>query len=244
MMTCWHRRWRSTTPLLVAHRRPRGPAAFLSPESGVPGYSVGAISDALLGEPTKLVGSSESPKPDVREVTTPPPDSPFPVDIAPALLADVREALKRYFRDDATIGYSGRFFEQIIERFDPQHVTPWDLAAVSALNVDIPSRAAAAVLLSGAIRDRVDALLAAVPDETTELTDVDAEVIGDQAPLSQLYQTSQPRRHGHDQDLQAPRCEAPRLVPIRDSVVERLLHAADRWWKPMQTLARDPRLKS
>jgi hypothetical protein len=175
-------------------------------------------------------------------------ESPFPVDVTAVLLEDsdrVRRYLRRYFSPDDEVGYSGRFFEQFVERSDPYGFTPWDLVAVSSLSVDIPPRVAAAILLPGPVRDRLNNLLRVIPDQFAELTAVAPSAIDDRSPLAELYRLVRDLEGlGRTKTSKLLAAKRPGLVPIRDSVVERLLQAGDRWWFPMQHLAQDPRLRA
>ena len=153
--------------------------------------------------------------------------------------------LADYFSADEATGFTGRFFEQMIDQSDPYEFTPWDLAAVSTLSVEVPPIVAAKILLPGSNRDRVNGLLASLPGPSTELADATEEDIADDSPAAELYKFLRNFKDmGPTKSSKLLAAKRPRLVPIRDSVVERLLGAGERWWAPMRQLSRDERLRA
>jgi hypothetical protein len=172
--------------------------------------------------------------------------SPFPRDVVPELIAardDVARYLATYFSSDPAVGYAGRFFEQMIERSDPDQFTPWDMVVVSTLSVEIPPRVATEILLPGPTREQAIELLAAMQDPGVSLETADDADIAEGAPAEQLYRLLRGLAGmGATKTSKLLAAKRPELVPIRDSVVERLLQAGATWWSPMRQLARDDRL--
>ena len=179
---------------------------------------------------------------------TPERTTPFPRDIVPDLIAapdDVARYLATYFSSDPAVGYTGRFFEQMIRHSDPGAFTPWDVVAVSARSGEIPPRAAAAIRLPGPTREEAIKLLGRMPAPGVALDSADASEIADGSPADQLYLLlrSLPGM-GATKTSKLLAAKRPRLIPIRDSVVEGLLQAGESWWSPMRELARNERLRS
>jgi hypothetical protein len=175
------------------------------------------------------------------------PTSPFPVDIAALIIEEpdrVRRYLHTYFDPDPAVGYTGRHFETFADRFDPYAFTPWDLIAVTALSVDVPPTAAAAILLPGSTHDTLNSLLREIPAPGAQLADTAAEHIAAGSPLDLLYRTVRDLAGlGKTMTSKLLAAKRPGLVPIRDSVVEHLLHAGDAWWAPMRLLIQDSRIR-
>jgi len=170
----------------------------------------------------------------------------FQVDIVPSLLkaeTEIAHYVANYFSHDDNVGFTGRFFEQMIEQSDPDEFTPWDLAAVSALSVNIPPRVAAKILLPGPTRDHINGLLKLMPNTTIELADATDGHISKESPAAQLYKYLRSLQGmGPAKTSKLLAAKRPRLIPIRDSVVAELLDAGDRWWAPMRHLIRDERV--
>lgn len=183
----------------------------------------------------------------MRDVTLD-PTSPFPVDIAAIIINEpdrVQRYLHTYFDPDPAVGYTGRHFETFADRSDPYAFTPWDLTAVSALSVDVPPAAAATILLPGPTNDTLNRLLREIPAPACQLADTAAEHIAAGSPLDALYRTVRDLpRMGKTTTSKLLAVKRPGLVPIRDTVVEHLLHAGDAWWAPMRLLLQDNRVHS
>jgi len=175
------------------------------------------------------------------------PVPPFPIDVVPLLLDaedDIKCWVSNYFSNDESVGFTGRFFEQMIQESDPYRLTPWDIAAVSTLSVDVPPAVSAKILLPGPTRDRINALVALLPPTTVSLTHASPVDVGDNSKAAELYSLLREfRGMGPTTVSKLLAAKRPALIPIRDSVVEDLLGAGQAWWRPMQLLADDERLR-
>jgi hypothetical protein len=150
--------------------------------------------------------------------------------------ARIQNHLTRYF----TAEYSGKYFETLIFQSDPRIFTPWDILAVEALSVSVPTKTAKWLLEPDPARD---GLLADVHRSLDLYLDslwtCDEKLLHDGGALSDLYTLlrSQPGL-GKVTASKLLAAKFPAVVPIRDSKVENLLELqnSDEWWGPMRRL--------
>jgi hypothetical protein len=149
-----------------------------------------------------------------------------------------RDSLQRYFAPTAEGGFTGRWFEHFASLSDPLRLDANDIAACAALSVPISGRVLNALM---DVNDHFADLMREAPPQDVTLRDVDDASISDGCALSSAYLLLR----GIDGvgPVTASKLMAskrPHLVPIRDSVVEDVLRAGDRWWGPWKTLVSDP----
>ena len=169
-------------------------------------------------------------------------NKPIPVtEIRAWLLADdnrqrIEDHLSWYF----TVKYSGKHFEWFVLQSDPKKFTPWDILAVEALSVTVPTETARWLFEANTKRDDhlAKALRSLVPDQDSLWT-CDENLLSDGGSLSDLY-TLIREKDGLGQ-VTASKLLAtkfPAAVPIRDSKVETLLglEKSREWWSPIRGL--------
>lgn len=169
-------------------------------------------------------------------------NKPIPVtEIRSWLLVDenkqrIQNHLSRYF----TVKYSGKHFEWFVEQSDSKKFTPWDILAVEALSVTVPTETARWLFEPHKRRDELlaESLRSLVPDRDSLWT-CDENLLSDGGALSDLY-TLIREKDGLGQ-VTASKLLAtkfPAVVPIRDSKVETLLglEKSREWWSPIRKL--------
>ena len=169
-------------------------------------------------------------------------NKPIPVtEIRGWLLADenrqrIQDHLSWYFSQK----YSGKRFEWFIAQSDYMKFTPWDILAVEALSVTVPTETARWLLKPSKERDDhfAESLRSLVPDRDSLWT-CNEELLHDGGALSDLY-TLIREKDGLGQ-VTASKLLAtkfPAAVPIRDSMVETLLglEKSREWWAPIRGL--------
>jgi len=144
------------------------------------------------------------------------------------------EHLRRYFTT-----YSGRYFEQFLKRAETNQFTPWDILAIEALAVSLPSGTVHWLLEPDQVRD--DLLIktqkAGLPRST--LWSCEIAQLRSGGSLSDLYELL--REHegmGVVTTSKLLAAKFPSVVPIRDSRVEDLIEMTDslEWWEPIRRL--------
>lgn len=83
-------------------------------------------------------------------------------------------------------------------------------------------------------------MAARCPGPDIDLWDIGGEAIADGSPLAEMYnalKTIDQISYVRASKLLA--CKRPRLVPVRDTVVEDLLNAKTEWWGPMKEVVSD-----
>jgi hypothetical protein len=169
-------------------------------------------------------------------------NKPIPVtEIRGWLLADgnrqrIQDHLSWYFSQK----YSGKRFEWFIAQSDYMKFTPWDILAVEALSVSVPTKTAKWLLEPDPARD---GLLADVHRSLDLYLDslwtCDEKLLHDGGALSDLYTLlrSQPGL-GKVTASKLLAAKFPAVVPIRDSKVETLLglEKSREWWSPIRKL--------
>jgi hypothetical protein len=144
--------------------------------------------------------------------------------------------LERYYavRKDGTPGYTGSRFEAIASlNSDPNTLGPADLVAVSALSVNIPSRAAIR-LLDESNASRISGLLRMIPSDV-HIVDIKPEDLAGNCAANQLWTELRSGRDGIGRTRASKllASKRPRLIPIWDSFVESAtgLDTTDYWRK-------------
>ena len=167
---------------------------------------------------------------------------PIPVtEIRSWLLSDenkqrIQNHLNRYF----TVKYSGKHFEWFVAQSDLKMFTPWDILAVEALSVTVPTETARWLLEPNTERDDhlAEALRSLVPGQDSLWT-CDEELLSDGKPLSKLYSMLRAEEGlGYVTASKLMAAKFPSVVPIRDSKVETLLglEKSREWWSPIRKL--------
>jgi hypothetical protein len=169
-------------------------------------------------------------------------NKPIPVtEIRSWLLADenkqrIQNHVSRYFK----VKYSGKHFEWFVEQSDSKKFTPWDILAVEALSVTVPTETARWLLEPNTKRDDhlAEALRSLVPGQDSLWT-CDEELLSDGKPLSKLYSMLRAEEGlGYVTASKLMAAKFPSVVPIRDSKVETLLglEKSREWWAPIRGL--------
>lgn len=150
------------------------------------------------------------------------------------------QRLTTYFSSTSDGGYTGRWFEHFSALSDPLRLDANDIAACSALSVPLSGKVVNSLM---DINDRFSELMSEAPPRTTSLTAVDAESISDDSALSAAYALLRGIDDvGYVTASKLLASKRPHLVPIRDTVVESVLDAGDRWWAPWKELVSDTTL--
>ena len=169
-------------------------------------------------------------------------NKPIPVtEIRGWLLADgnrqrIQDHLSWYFSQK----YSGKRFEWFIAQSDYMKFTPWDILAVEALSVTVPTETARWLFEPNTKRDDhlAKALRSLVPDQDSLWT-CDEELLSDGKPLSKLYSMLRAEDGlGYVTASKLMAAKFTSVVPIRDSKVETLLglEKSREWWSPIRKL--------
>jgi hypothetical protein len=152
----------------------------------------------------------------------------------------VREALDAYFASDGDV-FTGSRFELVADFSHPDEFTARDLVAVSMLSVEVPPRVAY-WLLSAEGQLATRPLLASVPTTVDIWDAVASGLLARGEPLWGLWDLLNRAAWPHPEAgngmgpttisklLAAKR---PRLVPVWDSVIERVLGPIDGFWDDM-----------
>jgi hypothetical protein len=169
-------------------------------------------------------------------------NKPIPVtEIRDWLLADenrqrIQDHLSWYFSQK----YSGKHFEWFVSQSDYMKFTPWDILAVEALSVTVPTETARWLLEPNTKRDEhlAEALRSLVTGQDS-LWACDEELLSDGKPLSKLYSMLRAEEGlGYVTASKLMAAKFPSVVPIRDSKVETLLslEKSREWWSPIRKL--------
>lgn len=155
--------------------------------------------------------------------------------------ADATKWLDTYFSAGSDGGFTGRWFEHFSALSDENHLDANDVAAAAALSVPLSGKAVSALFECA---DEFNAHLAAAPGRSVALWEVDSAELDNDAPLAQAYSVlrSVPGI-GYVTASKILACKRPNLVPIRDTVVERLLAAGSEWWMPWRRVIADRALR-
>lgn len=154
--------------------------------------------------------------------------------------------LKKYYLSDAEF-FTGSQFEQIgAEPGTENKFTVADLYSVATLAVNVPARAGLAIL--GNEAETFNGLLGEIPDvEIRSLTESEFEThLGVKSPALELWDRL--RRNGHNERRwgigptlasKLMSRKRPHLIPIEDSVVDRVINRGRSdswrlWWEAFQ----------
>lgn len=148
----------------------------------------------------------------------------------------------RYFAPGAV--YAGSRFEWFTGRSERSRFTPWDMLAVQALSVTVPTRVQHWLLTEPVPARHLDRSNAEFDEATIDgvelgLWNARAELT---AALSDLYDLVRAQKGmGPVTTSKLLAAKFPNLVPIRDANVERLLGMTkhDEWWPPIATALGD-----
>lgn len=148
----------------------------------------------------------------------------------------IQNHLSRYF----TVMYSGKHFEWFVGQSDSKMFTPWDILAVEALSVTVPTETARWLLEPHKRRDELlaESRHRLVPGQDSLWT-CDEELLSDCKPLSKLYSMLRAEEGlGYVTASKLMAAKFPSVVPIRDSKVETLLglEKSREWWSPIRKL--------
>lgn len=151
----------------------------------------------------------------------------------------IQHHLTRYFTAD----YTGRHFEWFTSRAGGARFAPWHVLAIESLSVKLPSQTVRWLLEPDEIRDGLLDRLQVIADTGVSLWECDIRLLSSGGELSDLYDLLREKDgFGYVTTSKLMAAKFPRLVPIRDSLVESLLVMENqrKWWEPIrQLLAED-----
>jgi hypothetical protein len=127
--------------------------------------------------------------------------------------------------------YDGRFFEYFVQRSSQTRYTPWDILAVEALSVSVPTKASKWLVEPDQNRDQLmDKAWAALGsgDETLWSCDealliTNKSTLNASGALSQLYSCLRKQKIGPVTTSKLLAAKFPKVIPIRDSRIVALL---------------------
>ena len=150
-------------------------------------------------------------------------------------------ALTAYFGLKSSKPFDGSFFETYSRQdTDPNRVQPADLVAVTLLSMEIrrESRSGistANVLLLEKLEPQISRLLSRIPKnrELHTLSNREFErYLGDASPASRLFDVLRNDAKMHRvATYKLLARKRPNLLPIRDSVTEKVLGSSPTWWR-------------
>jgi len=154
--------------------------------------------------------------------------------LEPRHLGRQKEHLRRYFTT-----YSGRYFESFIREVRSSRFTPWDILAIEALSVSVPSKTAYWLLQPDRSRDSLLDRLQSQEIVNSTLWSCDVAQLRRGGTLSDLYDLLRKQEGlGVVTTSKLLAAKFPAVVPIRDSRVEDLIgmtHSLT-WWEPIRQL--------
>jgi hypothetical protein len=154
---------------------------------------------------------------------------------APENQARIQHHLTRYFTAD----YAGRHFEWFSSRGRGAHFSPWHVLAIESLSARLPSQTVRWLLEPDEERDGLLDRLQSIATAGTSLWECDLTLLREGGELSDLYDMLKTKEgFGHVTTSKLMAAKFPRLVPIRDSMVEALLGMEEQtnWWEPIRKL--------
>ena len=148
----------------------------------------------------------------------------------------IQDHLSWYFSQE----YSGKHFEWFVAQSDSKTFTPWDILAVEALSVTVPTKTARWLFKSTSELDEhlAEVLRSLLPGQDSLWT-CDEELLSDGKPLSKLYSMLRAEEGlGYVTASKLMAAKFPSVIPIRDSKVETLLglEKSREWWSPIRKL--------
>lgn len=153
----------------------------------------------------------------------------------------IQKNLKRYFGGKNDDQFTGRWFEVFSAAGDAAQFEPSDLLAVEALSVRVPTESAALLLVTEG--DRFNKMLAKIPRDV-DLWEVPRSEVEPQSTAAQLHSALKTLDDvGYVTAGKLLAAKRPRLIPILDWKVERLLEPPkNRFWVTMHDqLTDEPR---
>lgn len=166
------------------------------------------------------------------------------------LMSDANKSLLvRHLHNYFSLDYSGKYFESFIQNSSPDQFTPWDILAVESLSITVPSEKALRLLVdTGHIVDLIRQVRVEMREGCETPWRCRPELLLDGSPLSNLYfHLREKLELGRVTTSKLLAAKFPQLVPIRDSLVERLLglEKSREWWTPISRIFREcPSLES
>lgn len=170
---------------------------------------------------------------------------------------DARKHIADYFAASPSFpgvgSFTGSHFQSLgADQNEPHRITAEDLLAVQTLSVTVPARAVVAIL--GDLSGEISALLEQIPENRplSSLTDDEfSSTLANGSPALQLWDLL--RRNGRDEHGEKKQRwnvgptiaskimarKRPQLIPIEDSVVDRMIHRGRRnswrmWWEELR----------
>lgn len=134
--------------------------------------------------------------------------------------------LRRYFDGNAGDLFSGRWFDRFAEIGDPNRFEASDIVAIEALSVRVPSEAASRLLITDS--ERFNKLLQGIPRDM-DLWTVDRQQISVGSAAYDLHAALKKElpKVGPVTAGKLIAAKRPRMIPIFDTRVDRLLGAPD-----------------
>jgi hypothetical protein len=127
--------------------------------------------------------------------------------------------------------YDGRFFEYFIQHSDQSRFTSWDILAVEALSVSVPTKAVKWLVEPDQVRDNLmDEVWAALGSGNKTLWScaeslllTNNSTLNESGALSQLYTCLRKQKIGPVTTSKLLAAKFPKVVPIKDSRIVALL---------------------
>ena len=138
-----------------------------------------------------------------------------------------RSSIDAYFYKNA---FTGSAFEELIDRENPNEITPQDLIAVTMLGVNVPATAARWILVEG--KQELSPLLSAI-DPHLDISDSDCD-LSNGSPAWLLF-SKLAERNGLGRTITSKILAAkrPELIPIYDQHVAAYLgFSKEDYWNP------------
>jgi len=148
----------------------------------------------------------------------------------------IQDHLSWYFSQE----YSGKHFEWFVTQSDSKTFTPWDILAVEALSVSVPTETVRWLLKANTDCHELlaESHRSLVADQDS-LWACEEKLLQDGGALSELYTLIREKDGlGYVTASKLLATKFPAVVPIRDSKVETLLglEKSREWWSPIRSL--------
>lgn len=156
------------------------------------------------------------------------------------------DLVRKYFetKPDGTPRYTGPTFDRLAgggaRPETVNRITEDDLVAVTMLSVEVPARAAIAML--GPMADEIQQLLSEIPSDI-DLHQADPSLVSPGSPADQLWSRLESlERVGWVTAGKVLARKRPRLIPVYDSVVREAVGAPKHFWTWLHQQLQDPQL--